>query len=114
LISFSPAEIFSRRFVLTYNQSTFNLIRKTLVKTRLGILRSKTKAFCQDCKSVQRVLDKFPNGEIGLACGHRRPLVEERVIAEYEQEKQRRSGRKKVSRTNSASQRLEVTYEEIA
>lgn len=93
------------------NQSTYEFLERTLEKTRGGLLRSNARLFCRDCLSVHRVTDFFPNKECLLECGHRRPIVDVRVIAAFEREQATRPARKKVSK-GSASAQLEVVYEE--
>ena len=40
--------------------------------TRHAVLKSHVSLYCATCRSVQRVLDLFPNGEALLGCSHRR------------------------------------------
>jgi hypothetical protein len=58
------------------NQSTVTFIQVTLAhQTRHRCLSTATKLRCPICNEVRMVRDVFPNGEVKLECGHRRPLA---------------------------------------
>jgi len=73
----------------TFNRSTTRFVKNTLEKAnRHLLLATKTKLWCPRCKSVEKVLDVFPNSTVSLACNpaHRRPLFIRKAsdIADYE------------------------------
>jgi hypothetical protein len=57
------------------NASTLRLVKQTQEnQNRHYLLATKTRLYCRECEEVRQVIDLFPNGEVKLKCGHRRPL----------------------------------------
>ena len=58
------------------NASTLRLVKQTKEnQNRHYLLATKTRLYCRECEEVRQVTDLFPNGEVKLKCGHRRPLA---------------------------------------
>jgi hypothetical protein len=52
------------------NDSTFGMIRRSLThQGRDRLLRRRTALYCPTHQQIERVTDKYPNGERKLSCG---------------------------------------------
>jgi hypothetical protein len=75
---------------MTYNSSTINFVTETVKhwSSRLALKSAATKIFCKECQGLQRVTDYFSGPKLAvLECGHRRPLVEEKIVETFEKAK---------------------------
>lgn len=93
------------------NDSTYVQLGQILKQTnRHQLLATKSKLFCSECKTLQLIIDYFPNRTALLECGHRRAVIDSAAVFAFEEEKARRPKGKLISKS-SASAQLEVIYE---
>ncbi len=75
------------------SDSTYKFVQSTLARqTRGRLLRRRTALYCPTHQQIERVTDKYPNGECKLSCGCRRLVVTDVAAVErFEIEQQRRN-----------------------
>lgn len=98
------------------NESSFQFVRATFKHfSRVRLLRTKVKLHCQ-VHGLQLLQDAYPNREVLLACGCRRPasLRTGSEIAAFDTATQERQRRRLVNvGKNSASPWLKIYVEDI-
>ena len=64
-----------------YNESTFSLLKKSLMnQSRVTLLKKRTALWCLAHQRTEQVTDIFPNGECQLSCGSRRSVVTDPAV----------------------------------
>ena len=97
------------------NNSTLAMVTKTLTRwNRLALLHTKTALWCKTHQQVERVLDRFPNGECKLSCGCRRATFNrsDDEIAAYEVAKRECGKRRRAKGSQNSTKHFAVVYEE--
>jgi hypothetical protein len=74
------------------SDSTYKFVESTLARQGRGrLLRRRTALYCSAHQRVERVIDRFPNGECKLGCGFRRMVSDIAAVGRFEIEQQKRN-----------------------